>query len=55
MMSQESFQGCESAARQLLVFNRIIEPVETKKKIDLVSKESVQNIAKIISGPLTIS
>ena len=57
MMGRESaFRRCESAARQLLVFNRIIEPSEIIKKIDLVSKETVQNIAKeIVSGPLTIS
>ena len=57
MMGRESaFRRCESAARQLLVFNRIIEPSETIKNIDLVSKESVQSIAKkIVSGPITIS
>ena len=43
-------------ARQLLVFNRIIEPTETIKNIDLVSRETVQNIAKkIVTGPITIS
>ena len=48
--------GRESAARQLLVFNRIIEPSETIKKIDTVSKETVEKIAKkIVSGPMTIS
>jgi len=57
MMGRESaFRRCESAARQLLVFNRIIDSSETIKKIDLVSQETVQNIAKkIVSGPLTIS
>ena len=57
MMGRESaFRRCESAARQLLVFNRIIEPSETIKKIDLVSSDTVQNIAKkIVSGPITIS
>ena len=57
MMGRESaFRRCESAARQLLVFNRIIDPSETIKKIDLVSQETVQNIAKkIVSGPITIS
>ena len=57
MMGRESaFRRCESAARQLLVFGRIIEPTETIKKIDLVSKETVGNIAKkIVSGPITIS
>ncbi len=57
MMGRESaFRRCENAARQLLVFGRIIEPSETIKKIDLVSKETVKNIAKkIVSGPITIS
>ncbi|MAV63641.1 MAG: peptidase M16 [Candidatus Marinimicrobia bacterium] len=57
MMGRESaFRRCESAARQLLVFDRIIEPSETIKKIDLVSNETVINIAKkIVSGPITVS
>ena len=57
MMGRESaFRRCESAARQLLVFNRIIDPSETIKNIDLVSSYTVQNIAKkIVSGPITIS
>ncbi len=57
MMGRESaFRRCESAARQLLVFNKVIDPRETIKLIDLVSKTTVQNIAKkIVSGPLTIS
>ena len=57
MMGRESaFRRCESAARQLLVFNRIIEPAETIKKIDKVSKETVQKIAnEIVKGPITIS
>jgi predicted Zn-dependent peptidase len=57
MMGRESaFRRCESAARQLLVFNRIIEPTETIKNIDKVSKETVQKIAnKIVKGPITIS
>ena len=57
MMGRESaFRRCESAARQLLVFNRIISPEETIKKIDLVSMKSVEKIAnKIVSGPMTIS
>tara|TARA_B100002051_G_scaffold273110_1_gene311221 strand:+ start:293 stop:1546 length:1254 start_codon:yes stop_codon:yes gene_type:complete len=57
MMGRESaFRRCESAARQLLVFDRVIEPSETLKKIDKVSKESVENIAnKIVQGPITIS
>ena len=57
MMGRESaFRRCESAARQLLVFDRVIEPSETLKKIDKVSKESVEKIAKqIVQGPITIS
>ena len=36
MMSRESaFRRCESAARQLLVFDRVIDPSETIKKIDI--------------------
>ena len=57
MMSRESaFRRCESAARQLIVFNRIIEPSEIIEKINSVSKETVERIAtKIVSGPITIS
>ena len=57
MMGRESaFRRCESAARQLLVFNRVIDPTETIKLIDMVSKESVEKIAnQIVSGPVTIS
>ncbi len=57
MMGRESaFRRCESAARQLLVFDRIIEPSETIAKINEVNIESVQKIAKkILTKPLTIS
>ena len=57
MMGRESaFRRCESAARQLLVFNRVIDPTETIKLIDMVSKESVEKIAnQIVSSPVTIS
>ena len=57
MMGRESaFRRCESAARQLLVFDRVIDPIETIKQIDAVSKETVEKIAKqIVSGPMTIS
>jgi predicted Zn-dependent peptidase len=57
MMGRESaFRRCESAARQLLVFNNVIDPLETVKLIDSVSKQSVENIAKkIVGGPITIS
>jgi predicted Zn-dependent peptidase len=57
MMGRESaFRRCESAARQLLVFNRVIDPSETIKKIELVTKETVEKIAEqIVSAPITIS
>ena len=57
MMGRESaFRRCESAARQLLVFNRVIDPSETLEKINIVSKESVEKIAKqIVKGKMTIS
>jgi|TARA_B110000438_G_scaffold215984_1_gene208460 predicted Zn-dependent peptidase len=57
MMGRESaFRRCESAARQLLVFNRVIDPNETIKSINQVSKESVEKIAQqIVSGSMTIS
>jgi len=57
MMGRESaFRRCESAARQLLVFNRIIEPSEILKKIENVNIDTVKNIANfIVSKPLTIS
>ena len=57
MMGRESaFRRCESAARQLLVFNRVIDPSETIKKIDAVSKETVEFLAKqIVNSPITIS
>ena len=57
MMGRESaFRRCESAARQLLVFDRIIEPSETITKINEVNIESVKKIAKqILTKPLTIS
>ena len=57
MMGRESaFRRCESAARQLLVFDRVIDPSETIKQIDAVSKETVEKIAKqIIAKPMTIS
>ena len=57
MMGREStFRRCESAARQLLVFDRIIEPEELVIKIDEVNKNTVENIAKeILTSPLTIA
>ena len=57
MMSREStFRRCESTARQLLVFNRIIDPSEIIDKIDLVSKSSVEKIAyDVLNGPMTMA
>ena len=57
MMGRESaFRRCESAARQLLVFNHVIDPMDTIKKIDAVSKKTVENLAKtIVRGSMTIS
>ena len=56
MGRESAFRRCESAARQLLVFNRVIDPSETLEQINAVSKESVENIAKqIVSGSMTIS
>ena len=57
MMGRESaFRRCESAARQLLVFNKVIDPSETLEQIDSVSRESVEKIAKkIVKTPVTIS
>ena len=57
MMGRESaFSRCASAARQLLIFDRVIDPSETIKQIDMVTTETVKKIAKqIVSGPLTIS
>ena len=57
MMSRESaFRRCESAARQLLVFNRVIEPSEIIKNINDVTKESVRNVSNfILKSPITIA
>ena len=57
MMGRESaFRRCESAARQLLVFNRVIDPNEIIAEINSVSKNSVERIANyILSKPITIS
>ena len=56
MGRESAFRRCEGAARQLLVFNRVIEPSEILKKIENVNVESVKNIAQlIVSRPLTIS
>tara|TARA_Y100000590_G_C15636182_1_gene983086 strand:- start:226 stop:1479 length:1254 start_codon:yes stop_codon:yes gene_type:complete len=57
MMGRESaFRRTEVAARQLLVFDRIIESSEILKKIDKVNIDTVKNISKkILSKPMTIS
>tara|TARA_Y100000590_G_scaffold467645_1_gene647241 strand:- start:970 stop:2223 length:1254 start_codon:yes stop_codon:yes gene_type:complete len=57
MMGRESaFRRCESAARQLLIFNRVIEPSEIIENINLVSNDTVINIAnEIIKKPITIA
>jgi len=57
MMGRESaFRRCEIAARQLLVFNQLIEPKEILNKIDKVNIDTVKNISKkILSKPMTIS
>ena len=57
MMGRESaFRRCESAARQLLVFNRVIEPQEVIGKINEVTKETVEKIAEsILATPITIA
>ena len=57
MMSRESaFRRCEIAARQLLIFKRLIEPKEILNKIDQVNIDTVKNISKkILSKPMTIS
>ena len=57
MMSRESSNSrCRSAANQLLNHNRIIDPSEILEKINAVSKESVERIARqIVNGPMTIS
>ena len=57
MMARESaFRRCEIAARQLLVFDRLIEPKEILNKIDQVNINTVRNISKkILTKPMTIS
>ena len=56
-MSRESaFRRCESAARQLLFFNRVIEPSEIITKIDNVNKSTVKNVAEsIIKTPISVA
>ena len=57
MMGRESaFRRCEIAARQLLVFDRLIGPKEILNKIDQVNINTVRNISKkILTKPMTIS
>ena len=57
LMSRERADNrCRTAANQLLCFNRVIEPKEITKKINNVTKETVQRIAtNILKTPLTIA
>ena len=57
LMSRERADNrCRTAANQLLCFNRVIEPEEITKKINNVTKETVQRIAtNILKTPLTIA
>ena len=57
LMSRERADNrCRTAANQLLCFNRVIEPEEITKKINNVTKESVQRIAtNIQKTPMTIA
>ena len=57
LMSRERADNrCESAARQLLVFNRVIEPKEITEKINAVTSETVVKVSnKILSSPITIA
>jgi len=56
MGRESAFRRCESAARQLLVFNRVIEPQEVIGKINEVTKETVEKIAEsILATPITIA
>ena len=56
MRRERANSRCTSAAYQLLIHNRVIEPSEIIKKNDEVSIETVNRVAKkIISGPIAIS
>ena len=56
MRRERANSRCTSAAYQLLIHNRVIEPSEIIKKIDEVSIDTVKRVAKkIISGPIAIS
>ena len=56
MRRERANSRCTSAAYQLLIHNRVIEPSEIIKKIDEVSVDTVKRVAKkIISGPIAIS
>jgi predicted Zn-dependent peptidase len=57
LMSLESTASrCEQAARQLLVYNRIVPIEETIEKIEAVNADTVMQVArKIIDSPLTIT
>ncbi len=57
LMSLESTSSrCEQAARQLLVYNRIVPLEETVAKIDAVDAAAVMSVAKrMIATPLTVT
>ena len=57
MMSRESsFRRSESAARQLLVFDRVIDPSEVIAKIEAVNLNTIIGVAQnILSKPMTIA
>jgi predicted Zn-dependent peptidase len=57
LMSLESTSSrCEQAARQLLIFDRIVPLEETIAKIEAVDASAVENVAKrILSSPLTVT
>ena len=56
MAREKASSRCRTAANQLLFFNRVIEPEEITKKIDNVTKETVEKISKkILKTPLTIA
>ena len=57
LMSRESASNrCRTVANQLLYYNRVIEPEEITEKIDSVTKQTVERVAKsILETPITIA
>ena len=56
MARERANSRCRNAANQLLYFNRVIEPEEITKKIDKVTKDTVERIAhNILKTPMTIA